>query len=242
MDDQSVTISGHPDSIAAFAHSIPSGVTVHRTTLDTLYHSPVHMEGARQQVLDDVTRRQIRFPDFKDVMCPVRSTFTGLAIDKKVQSGSLVESVVDMLLTQVINWDVLVEDVVKILPTGTPVHLLNVGPGTGLTRSTERFFPKGLVSFVDLSVADRKNVEGKVPAKQEPIAIVGMAVNMPGAPNTDMLWRILEQGINTISEVIVMTKSELLETNTRFHIYRFQSIASKCLIIPTQKTRRPAAG
>ncbi|KAF9025638.1 hypothetical protein BDZ89DRAFT_1161644 [Hymenopellis radicata] len=39
------------------------------------------------------------------------------------------------------------------------------------------------------------------PPKQEPIAIVGMAVNMPGAPNVSKLWEVLEQGINTISEV-----------------------------------------
>ena len=37
--------------------------------------------------------------------------------------------------------------------------------------------------------------------KQEPIAIVGMAVNMPGAPNVDRLWEILANGSNTVEEV-----------------------------------------
>jgi Beta-ketoacyl synthase, N-terminal domain len=38
-------------------------------------------------------------------------------------------------------------------------------------------------------------------AKQEPIAIVGMAVNMPGAPDIGQLWEILASGSNTVEEV-----------------------------------------
>jgi acyl transferase domain-containing protein len=33
------------------------------------------------------------------------------------------------------------------------------------------------------------------------VAVVGMAVNMPGAPNASKLWEILEEGINTVKEV-----------------------------------------
>ncbi|THU84464.1 ketoacyl-synt-domain-containing protein [Dendrothele bispora CBS 962.96] len=33
------------------------------------------------------------------------------------------------------------------------------------------------------------------------IAIVGMAVNLPGAPNTAKLWEVLEKGINTCTEI-----------------------------------------
>ena len=38
-------------------------------------------------------------------------------------------------------------------------------------------------------------------SKQEPIAIIGMAVNMPGAPNVGRLWEILANGSNTVEEV-----------------------------------------
>ena len=43
--------------------------------------------------------------------------------------------------------------------------------------------------------------DGSSDVKQEPIAIVGMAVNMPGAPNVGRLWEILENGSNTVEEV-----------------------------------------
>jgi hypothetical protein len=36
---------------------------------------------------------------------------------------------------------------------------------------------------------------------QEPIAIVGMAVNMPGAPSVRELWQVLQNGINTVEPV-----------------------------------------
>jgi hypothetical protein len=67
-------------------------------------------------------------------------------------------------------------------------------------RSTEKVFKICNGVSVDLTSNDAHGGEKK--PKQEPIAIVGMAVNMPGAPNTAKLWEVLEQGINTCSEVI----------------------------------------
>jgi hypothetical protein len=36
---------------------------------------------------------------------------------------------------------------------------------------------------------------------RECVAVVGMAVNMPGAPNSSKLWEILQEGVNTVEEV-----------------------------------------
>ena len=204
MDDTCVTISGRPDVLLAFSSSLASDSVVHKTTLDTLYHSPELLESVRNQVLADAAVRNIQFPDFLDIKVPIRSTFTGDAItmDAVTQNSgnSLLKLVVDMVLTQTVNWNFVVEKVVKSCPGSIPVRLLNVGPGTGLVRSTERGFPRGVVASLDLSIAD---VTGhhQSKAKQEPIAVIGMAVNMPGAPNVSKLWEILEQGVNTISEV-----------------------------------------
>ena len=89
---------------------------------------------------------------------------------------------------------------------GEEVELVNFGPGTGLVRVTMRALkeqnPSTFCSWVDASIPS-------VPAVPEPlgnydvesIAIVGMAVNFPGARNNAELWRILEEGINTVEEV-----------------------------------------
>ncbi|KAJ6526457.1 polyketide synthase [Mycena capillaripes] len=201
IDSSCVTISGRPDVLAEFSETLGSRYIVNKTTLDTLYHSPVHANLARQEVIADVARRGIKFPDFPDLKVPIRSTFTGDAVSGWMPPlGSLFEIVADMILTQPVNWDLVTSKILEALPDTISVRLLNFGPGTGLLKTMERAFPRGRVSSVDVTRATR--VEGNhVTAKQEPIAIVGMAVNMPGAPNRTKLWEVLENGINTISEI-----------------------------------------
>lgn len=197
LDDKSVTISGRPDVLDAFSRTVPTSVTIHKTSVDTLYHSSVHEETLRAQVLADVTSHGIAFPEYTDIKVPVRSTFTGSALTKN-ETGSLVEAVVDMILTQPVNWDLVTDEVVRAAPLDKNIRLLNFGPGTGLTRNLERVFPRDRVASLDLTAG---NPGEKVKPKQEPIAIVGMGVHMPGARSTEDLWRVLEDGINTISEV-----------------------------------------
>jgi hypothetical protein len=199
MDSTCVTVSGRPDVLAEFLRTLGSQYVVYKTGLDTLYHAPVHATGARQEVLADVARREIKFPDFSDLKVPVRSTYTGDALTRRRES--LVELVVDMLLTQPVNWDVVTRKLLEALPDTVSVRLLNFGPGTGLLKTMERAFPRGRVASVDLTRAAQSTEAGHVSAKQEPIAVVGMAVNMPGAPNTTKLWELLENGINTVSDV-----------------------------------------
>ena len=76
-------------------------------------------------------------------------------------------------------------------------------------RSTQKAFKIGNTVCLDLTSGDTCSNGGERKAKQAPIAIVGMAVNMPGAPNTAGLWEVLERGINTCSEV----------TRFLFHFY-----------------------
>ncbi|KNZ72615.1 Conidial yellow pigment biosynthesis polyketide synthase [Termitomyces sp. J132] len=184
MNDTCVTISGRPDILSDFSTFLATNVKViiHKTSLGTLYHSPIHANSTRDQVLRDVVARRIRFPEFSDIQVPIRSTFTGDAITKNETSGSLLELVVDLLLVHPVNWNIMVDHLIKSLPQDTHIRLLNVGPGLGLTRTSIQSHPQP-------------------PPKQEPIAIIGMAVNMPGAPNVSKLWEVLEHGINTVSEI-----------------------------------------
>jgi hypothetical protein len=83
------------------------------------------------------------------------------------------------------------------LPCHVPGHIVNVGPGTNLSPPDIEHassIQTDKRSYLDKHVSDAN-------LKQEPIAIVGMAVNMPGAPNVDQLWEILANGSNTVEEV-----------------------------------------
>ncbi|KAF7337824.1 Non-reducing polyketide synthase terA [Mycena venus] len=200
-----VTISGRPEFLEEFSRMLGPEYVVHKTTLDTLYHSPLHASGngARDAVLADISRRGIKFPGFEDLKMPIQSTFSGDFLSRRTppQGSRLIELVVDMILTQPVNWDLVMVKMVESLPDTVSVRFLNFGPGTGLLKAIKRAFPtQERVSSVDVT----RCVQASAPhvrAKQEPIAIVGMAVNLPGAPNTAKLWEVLENGLNTLSNI-----------------------------------------
>ncbi|KAF9452485.1 ketoacyl-synt-domain-containing protein [Macrolepiota fuliginosa MF-IS2] len=197
LDDRSVTISGRPDVLEAFRRTLSASVVTHKTSMDTLYHYPHHADTLRERVLADITTRGIKFPEYLNMKVPVRSTFTGSLLMKE-NAGSLVEAILDMILTQPVNWDLVTNGLAKAAPPDENICLLNFGPGTGLTRNLERAFPRNRVSILDLTTGDP---DEKVKPKQDSIAIVGMSVHMPGARDTEELWRVLEEGINTVSSV-----------------------------------------
>ncbi len=198
-DSGCFTVSGRPDYLAAFSARISSNAIIHKTNLDTLYHAPILAESVRNYILSDVAARSIQFPTISDIRTPIRSTLIGDAIScDTVTSQTLVELVVDMIIVQPVNWNDVVQKVMETVPVEIPAKLLNCGPGTGLIKGIRRAFSRDNVSILDLSITDLNSKDGP---KREPIAIVGMAVNMPGAPDAQKLWEVLTTGINTVSEV-----------------------------------------
>ncbi|KAF7327244.1 hypothetical protein MKEN_00301700 [Mycena kentingensis (nom. inval.)] len=194
LDDASVTVSGRPDALDAFAVELESEFVVHRTTLDALYHAPEHQDGALKQVLADICRRRVRFPDFADLQVPIRSTFTGDAVFHAHNSPSLAELVLEMVLTQCVNWDRVVAGIAQDVGDDG-VRLVNFGPGRALLRTTERaLMPRGGDASLD-------RTQDHTTAKQEAIAIVGMAIKVPGVTDAGALWRLLENGVNTVAEI-----------------------------------------
>lgn len=230
LDNKSVTISGHPDALEAFCHTVPASVVVHKTSVDTLYHYPAHANTLRELVLADVTARGIKFPEYLDIKVPVRSAFDGSVLTKR-DTGSLVGAIVDMILIQPVNWDLVADQLAKAAPPDRNVRLLNFGPGPGLARNLERVFPRDRVSSLDLTLG---NPNEKVKPKQDPIAIVGMGIHMPGARSTEELWRVLEEGINTISEVCLFPAYHFPNHSWKCD-FRYQNTASRFLIITTPR-------
>jgi len=199
-DATCITVSGRPDYLATFSANLSTTAVVHMTSLDMLFHAPVLVERVRDRVLSDITRRSIKFPSFVDIRAPIRSSLDGNAIACDAMGAqTLVERVVDMIIIQQVDWISVAAKTVATVPLGIPVKLLNFGPETSMSKAIDRKLCRGSASIVDLS----KTCFAKdgATSTQGPIAIVGMAVNMPGAPNNEKLWEVLETGINTISEV-----------------------------------------
>lgn len=148
-------------------------------------------------MLRDIRDRGIKFPARDSLKIPVVSTFTGAPAAAR---APLVEEIVDMVLTQIADWDRVVSSTVERLKNlRWTVEILNLGPGTGLAHVLERQIS---AAGLDVGVRDISSSRHALPA-MKPIAIVGMAVNMPGAPNIGGLWELLRKGESTLSQVRV---------------------------------------
>ena len=200
-DEQCITVSGRPDILSSFAATLPETVSVIETSIGALYHSPTHNNSIREEVLADLQRRKIRFPTFGDIICPIRSTFTGEVLDAN-DNEPLVNSIVDTILVHQVNWDKVTSGVAESIPENETAHLVNVDPGSGLMRSMEKAFRNGGLVTHNVVFDDAKAKKTRILEPiQECVAVVGMAVNVPGASNSSKLWEILQKGVNTVAEV-----------------------------------------
>ena len=200
LDERNVTVSGRPDLLVRFSTFVSRHCTVHPTTVDALYHSELHLPDTRDCILADIRKRDIRFPDYRDLHCPLRSTVSGDIAKPCADYPSLVDLVVDLVLVHPVNWDLVAKKVASVIPVNVGLSAINIGPGSSTLRALERVVPECVLRCID-ATSDTCGEAAPTPAKQEPIAIIGMAAHTPGAANAAQLWEVLEAGINTVSKV-----------------------------------------
>ncbi|KAJ3496510.1 hypothetical protein NLG97_g2603 [Lecanicillium saksenae] len=81
------------------------------------------------------------------------------------------------------------------------VSIVNYGPGLGMRSTAAHALGRRA------EVRGAEDINPPTPVTNRPglawedIAIVGMAVDLPGAPNADLLWELLSTGRNTVSEI-----------------------------------------
>ncbi|KAF8549489.1 hypothetical protein OG21DRAFT_1525769 [Imleria badia] len=96
---------------------------------------------------------------------------------------SLVVLVVDMVLIHPVNYDLVAKKVTSVIP-------INGGTFGSTLWALERVVPECVLRCID-ATSDSRGEAAPTPAKQEPIAIVGMAAHTPGATDTAQLWEVL---------------------------------------------------
>ncbi|RPB02892.1 ketoacyl-synt-domain-containing protein [Choiromyces venosus 120613-1] len=208
-----VTISGRGDLLARFQVEEVAGSCSSRfTSVHTLYHGGETLQNVKSQLMNDLLRRNIQFPSLSQATIPLRSTVDGRLLSSSTCSDkSLLEIVVDQVLIDCVNWDKTVGAMIT-NATGKAeqsddelVTVVNFGPGTGSVFQAQKP-PHPRIRLLDLShTSDAANTfVNKKPLRFKPedgIAIVGMGVNMPGATDPNELWKLLEEGLNTVSEI-----------------------------------------
>lgn len=201
-----VSVSGRGDVLARFhAQEVAEKLGARFTNVHTLYHGGDALQAVKASVHANAARRNLRFPALAEAKIPFRSTVTGKLLSCATSDGSLLDMVLDMVLIECVNWDKTVEymlaDAIAVA-TQTQTTVLNFGPGTGSVFQPLKP-PHPNITLMDLSHTSDALVDSKPPRPhiEDEIAIVGMGVNMPGAADVAGLWRILEEGLNTVSEV-----------------------------------------
>lgn len=197
-----VTISGEGDSLDQFARSeLPARCRVIPTNIFTLYHNCCLIE-YKHQLLKEFEDRKLAFPSQRDLVVPIISTIDGSLIQSTGDGFSmdLLSRLLDMILMECTDW-VSVEDTIVSMAHEERrqdrgvLTVCNYGPSNGaLTR------PKEVPEHVEVLDAALELCTGNT-SQETDIAVVGMGLDLPGAPDPETLWRNLMNRVNSCSEV-----------------------------------------
>ncbi|KAF2210496.1 hypothetical protein CERZMDRAFT_45538 [Cercospora zeae-maydis SCOH1-5] len=195
-----VTISGTGTDLQRFVKlQLPSKCSIRPTNIHSLYHNEKYGGAEITALLGETKRRRLRFPCSRDLLMPLMNTIDGSIIDCDTQGGQddLYEMILRMTLAAPTNWVAVQDAILSIANEAVaekPVAVWNFGPGYGALTGYE---------YVDLSieVRDVSHISRSQSHNSEDIAIVGVGVDLPGAPDLEALWQNLVNGINSCSEI-----------------------------------------
>ncbi|KAI1087806.1 putative polyketide synthase [Rostrohypoxylon terebratum] len=216
-----VTLSGEGRQLAQFVEKLPSQCRTRPTNVFSLYHSRDRLGETFNKTVGTLERElSSRWETSVDPAAPLFSTITGEPLSFSAQSetstrlGQLVSLLLEMILLEPVDWISVQDKVlseVQQYADSEQCEILNFGPGYGVSKSIQKL-PQTVeirdVSATGASVDIDSSASG---ISLDDIAIVGMAVDLPGASDTDELWDNLCNGVNSCSEIPA----------SRFHIDDF---------------------
>ncbi|KAL8827912.1 MAG: hypothetical protein Q9191_002901 [Dirinaria sp. TL-2023a] len=129
---------------------------------------------------------------------------------------SMLHMILDRILTCPVDWlsaqEQIYTDPAIARADGTlNREVLNFGPGYGVVKSEAQ--RRSNVRVLDVSSEASHDGRSEAPpiTSDEDIAIIGMAVDLPGAPDSESLWKALMDEINTVEQI----------PESRFHVEDF---------------------
>lgn len=187
---------------------MPSKCKIRPTNIFSLYHNRRQLEEVRKDVLQDLRNNILLLPKPLHLIAPLFSNIDGKPID----SGQLesfeefCEKLLEMMLSEPVNWIAVEDNILTAIKQSaaavdTSCEILNFGPGYGMSGAKHKL-PDN-VKIVASSIVETRPLPQDASGLLSPddIAIVGMGVDLPGAPNADALWENLIEGVNSCTEV-----------------------------------------
>ncbi|KAJ6779474.1 hypothetical protein PWT90_00780 [Aphanocladium album] len=202
-----VTVSGIPSSLSTFiTQNLPANCRTTSVAVYSLYHHD-SLSGVRDLVIADLQQQENLLQTKLDITIPILSTESGqpMVFSSTPTIGEVAGVILDLIFLKKVQWINLQQGIVSQLRDTSlkPVKIANYGPGLGMSASA---FPQGRENDVD--IIDAAKITARSSGKSVPsrlawddIAIVGMAVELPGASDANTLWQQLVDGFQACSEI-----------------------------------------
>lgn len=210
--DRCCTLSGRGDKLQQFIREkLPPQCRVRETNVRSLYHNRTKLTTLRDQILQDLRGRMISGRSSFLFNAPLFSTVDGNPVARSDESflEDLCVTLLDMILLEPVNWQSVQTCIFSTIKHAeayedSSCNILNFGPGYGMSKSGA--WPSN-VNVLDVSSGkfDQPMSHSSGTLAGDDIAIVGMGVDLPGAPNPAILWENLCEGVNSCSEVCTIS-------------------------------------
>lgn len=186
------------------------------TNIYSAYHDAKTLVPVKAKILADCAKRGIVYPSFADLKVPIYYGKPVPTTNQATLEHSTLEFILDLILVRPVDWLSAQQQIFADIAIGDDGALatkdvLNFGPGYGVSRSEAR--GKRNVQVLDASIGPEAldPAQDKTNTSDDDIAIVGMAVDLPGAPDTEGLWKVLRDEINMVSEVCIFCLGKQLD-------------------------------
>lgn len=214
------TLSGRGDELEKYiSQGLEPQCRTRATPVFTLYHHERSLQAVFNQTMESLKRElPSRLSTPIRLSAPLFSTVQGAPdITGEMSLQQLVILILGMILQKPVDWVWTQNAVLAQVQrqagsedgSGSDLsEVLNYGPGYGMSRSAVAF--SSPVQIRDVSaMGSHSKSDSHVSSSILPddVAIVGMAVDLPDASNTDELWDNLVNGRNSVSEVSFIEKS-----------------------------------
>ncbi|KAM3553318.1 hypothetical protein ARSEF4850_006972 [Beauveria asiatica] len=203
-----VTLSGIPSKLSTLiSKHLPANCRTTAAVVHSLYHHE-RLGEVRDLVMADLNRQDELLRAKVELAAPVLSTKTGqpLALSSVTTLEEVAGAILDLIFIEKVDWLNLQHSIVSQTSQDAldrPINIVNYGPGLGMAPSA---FPQAqekdvcIVDAAKISKGSDKN-PGVSRLAWDDIAIVGMAVELPGASDADTLWQNLVDGYQACSEL-----------------------------------------
>jgi hypothetical protein len=184
--------------------ALPSKCSIKSTNIHSLYHEKKLGGEQAIQVLEEFHQRKLRFPLRRDLIVPLLSTVDGARVMPANDNDpdGLLKDILHMTLAAPTDWVAVQQSILsmadEVMSDGSKFSVYNYGPGYGALNASE---------YAQSEVEVRSVAEWSGPERssEDDIAIVGVGIDLPDAPDLEALWRNLMSQKNSSSEVISCT-------------------------------------